>query len=201
LSVSLNEHEYVHANHWLEEHRQLIAHLRAQHLPGVDADDEALVSITVEQARLILVTAGGLLGLTLTQILGTDRIICIVPIYYEAAFLSIALFLGWLGLLQGATLRRQRVHRRYQIYNAHFDAHMNSLSTPGKVDLTQFDKVFDTAFTPERSTQKKMNWLHYVSATLTFLGIIAAATATVGTVMPDRCMGSVVGVLPVVMSR
>lgn len=180
---------YVHPDHWSKEHRDLIAHLREQHLPGVDTDDEALIALTIEQARLLLVTAGGLLGLTITTLLDLNRKVCISPIYAEIAALSVALMLGWAGLLLGGKVRAQRVSRRYDIYNAHFDAHMQSWKTGKPVDLTTFDHVFDTAFTPERSTLSVMDVLRWTAAALTSFGICMAAVAAIGTVVPERCLG------------
>lgn len=182
--------EYVHPDHWSPEQRELIAHLRALHLPGVDADDEALTSGTIEQARLLLVTSGGLLALTLTKLLDLNRSVCAIPIIAELATLLGALFLGWLGLLVGLRMRKQRVDRRYDILNAHIDAHMQSLARKQDVDLTRFDYVFDTAFDPERKSSTLMGRLRLAAVVLTSIGIAMAALAVIGTIAPDRCLGA-----------
>ena len=189
--MSESQNSYVHPDHWSKSHRDLIAHLRAQPLPGVDTDDEALIALTIEQARLLLVTAGGLLGLTLTQVLGTNKSICWLPIYIEIPSLSVALTLGWIGLILGGMLRSQRVIRRYDIYNAHLDAHLQAEARKQSIDLSRFDQKFDTAFVPERATQRNMRWLQFLAAGFTSLGIVAAAAAAIGTVAPDRCVGGV----------
>ncbi len=183
--------EYVHPDHWSLEHRNLIAHLRAQHLPGVDTDDEALVAGTIEQARLLLVTAGGLLGLTLTKLLDLQRSVCAVPIYIEVAALCAALLLGWIGLLTGLKLRAQRVDRRYDIYNAHLDAHMQAAAHKRPIDLTSFEAMFDKSFDPERSSSRLIGRLRLSAVLLTSIGIAMAAIAVIGTVAPDRCLGKV----------
>ncbi|TVV76970.1 hypothetical protein [Sphingomonas solaris] len=190
--------EHVHPDHWSSKHRELIAHLRAQHLPGVDTDDEALAAGTVEQARLLLVTAGGLLGLTLTKLLDLDRSVCAAPIYVEVAALSIALLLGWFGLLIGLKMRAQRVDRRYDIYNAHIDAHMLAAKHQQAIDLTTFDRVYDSAFNPERASRRLIGRLRFWAALLTSLGISMAAVAVIGTISPDRCLGGshIGGIVP-----
>ena len=183
--------EYVHPDYTLAEHRELVTHLRSIHLPGVDTDDEALVAGTVEQARLLLVTAGGLLGLTLTKLLDLDRSVCAVPILAEVTALCVALLLGWLALLVGMRMRGERVARRYEIYNAHLDAHMQAFARRQAIDLASFDHVFDTAFDPERASSALMRRLRFWAALLTSLGIAMAAMAVVGTVSPNRCIGVV----------
>ena len=179
----------MHPDHSDEAHRALIVSLRTLHLPGTETDDEGLVAITIEQARLLLVTAGGLLGLTLTKLLDLDRAICIVPVVAEVIALIIALLLGWFGLLLGGRLRANRVDRRYAIYDAHLAVYMRAERLKQPLDYAPWEAVYETAFKREEKTSRTMQVLRWAAAILTAIGILMAAIAAVGTLLPHQCVG------------
>ena len=177
----------IQPDHNKKAHRELIAHLREQHLPGADDDDAAAVSLEIEQARLVLLAAGGLLGVTLTTSLNVTRAVCTPPLYAEVPALFLALMLAWAALSRGAALRSRRVARRYDIYNYMLDEYLSAEQQGRPPDHKDFYVKADRAFIRENNLRAFGRWLRNGAGIMAGVGIALAIWAAAGTINAGLC--------------
>lgn len=186
------------ANALEEKERTIVAYLRAQHLPGVDVDDEAGVALEIEQGRLLLFGAGGIVLFISSQLLRIQGAICIWPLYLAIPLLLIALLGSWIGLTKGAAFRRARVHRRYTMYHAELDHYLHALRCDTPPDPNAMNAVWERLITPEDKNRHELYIFRRRNLWLASAGIACALWAAFATAKPEMCWGAMttVGMAP-----
>lgn len=186
------------ANALEEAERTIVTYLRAQHLPGVDTDDEAGVALEIEQGRLLLFGAGGLILFISTQLLKINGAVCLWPLYFAIPLLLAALLGSWIGLTKGAAFRRARVRRRYTMYHAELDHYISALRENTPPDPDAMNAVWDSLIGPEDKTRHELYLFRRRNLWLASAGIACALWAAFATAQPDMCFGhtTTVGIIP-----
>jgi hypothetical protein len=169
-----------------EEQRSIAKHLREQHLPGVDTDDDASVALEIEQARLILFASGAALAFELTQLLSTSRAVCVGPLYYSIALLGLSMCGAWVALVLSEHLRRFRVDRRYKIYHGELGEYLN-LAKNDVVNTYPTDAEWSGQIALETEKRSDLRVLRYFVAAFVAAGIGLGILAAIGTADPRRC--------------
>ena len=168
-------------------HREFITFLREQHLPGVDVDDEGAITLEIEQARLVLFGAGAVIGFGVTQMLSLKQLVCTSLLYPCFLFLAVALLGSWIALIEGANLRRARVHRRYDLLHAERREYLRAEQDGEEPDVRFMFSRWDTATAPEKRIRKRMDRWRYATVACMGLGLAGGVGAAIGTYSPDYC--------------
>lgn len=179
----------MRANALDENERAVVAHLRAQHLPGVDTDDEAGVALEIEQARLLLFGAGGIILFISTQLLRISGAVCMRPIYFSIIFLLPALLCSWIILARAANFRRHRVERRYRMYHTELDVFLHAHRTETSPDQSSMNREWDALIGEENRKRRNLSWFRLVALSLASAGIACALWAVIATIQPSLCWG------------
>lgn len=177
------------ANALEDTERVIVTYLRAQHLPGVDTDDEAGVALEIEQGRLLLFGVGGLILFISTQLLKINGAVCLWPLYLAMPLLLAALLGSWIGLTKGAAFRRARVHRRYTMYHTELDHYLHALRTNTSPDPDTMNEAWDTLIEPEDKKRHELYLFRRRNLWLASVAIICAVWAAFGTAQPSICFG------------
>ena len=177
------------ANALEDAERTIVTYLRAQHLPGVDTDDEAGVALEIEQGRLLLFGAGGIILFISTQLLKINGAVCIWPLYLSLPLLLAALLGSWIGLTKGAAFRRSRVQRRYTMYHTELDHYLHSLRQNSAPQPDTMNAVWDSLIRPEDEARHKLYLFRRRNLWLASAGIAFAVWAVFATVQPAMCLG------------
>jgi hypothetical protein len=169
-----------------KKQRDVAAYLRQQHLSGVDADDDASVVLEVEQARLALFASAGVIAFEVTQLLASERDVCVTPLYWSLALLCGSICGAWLALVASEHVRRSRVDRRYTIYHQELAVYVG-LEPTEKPDRSATDDIYDKELSKEKRWRLRLRFFRYLVALVTAAGIGAGVLAAVGTAEPNRC--------------
>ena len=166
--------------------RDLATYLRQQHLPGVDADDDASVVLETEQARLVLLASGAIIAFEVTQLLASKRVVCVTPLYWSMFLLMCSIAGSWLSLILSEMLRRFRVDRRYSIYHADLNSYI-SLVDNHQLDYSDSEKRLLQQLEQERLLRARLRGFRYAVAVITALGIGGGVLSAIGTADLQRC--------------
>lgn len=166
--------------------RDMAKFLREQHLPGVDTDDDASVTLEIEQARLTLLASAGVIAFEVTQILAAKRAICVTPAYVSMALLLIAMCGAWIGLVWAENLRRFRVSRRYKIYHGELSEYLR-LEPSQPVDRYPTDATWSGQIKSESNRRRAFRVYRFAIAFIAALGIASGVLSAVGTADLRRC--------------
>lgn len=89
--------------------------LKASCLEGIERDDEAALTLQVEQARLVLYGSIGLAGGSMTAAWAGERAPCIAMLQAGLVLLSLAIACAWNALIWSGTLRSRRISRKHLV--------------------------------------------------------------------------------------
>jgi hypothetical protein len=168
------------------EQRELATYLRQQHLPGVDADDDASIGLEVEQARLVLFASGAIIAFEVTQLLAATRNVCVTPLYWSMGLLCVAIAGAWIALIGAEYLRRFRVDRRYDIYHGELAAYL-LLSEGGAPAHAAANEGLRRLLDEEHRRRFRLRLFRYFAALLTAAGIVSGVFCAIGTADPGQC--------------
>jgi len=168
--------------------RNVARHLREQHLPGVDTDDDASVALEIEQARLTLLASGAALAFEVTQLLSANRTICVGPLYPSLALLCVSMCGAWTALIWSEYIRRFRVDRRYTIYNGELSEYLD-LHDQEVISRYPQNASWSSQISIEKAKRRNLQAFRYFVAAFTAAGIAAGILAAIGTADVRRCYG------------
>ncbi|WP_374943742.1 hypothetical protein [Sphingomonas sp.] len=167
-------------------HRDIAKYLREQHLPGVDTDDDASVTLEIEQARLMLLASGGVIAFEVTQLLSSTRYVCVTPLYWSLSLMCLAMCGAWIALVWSEQIRRFRVNRRYTIYHGELREYL-SLNDSDAVNHYRTDAEWSGQLILEGGKRRSLRNFRNIVAILAAAGIGAGVISTIGTADPRRC--------------
>ncbi len=177
----------VYPDPWNEKHRDLIGHLREQHLAGVEADDEAGVSLEIEMSRVIMLGAGAALGLSVNKVLESKA--TVVWWFWVAESLLVgSIAVSWLSLYLGTYIRRKRVQRKYAIYFGELDERISAVDQDRPPKYHNMLKGRHVAFELENRPRRLNDVLRVCSAALAGLGILLLLAALRSSVHPPETL-------------
>jgi hypothetical protein len=169
-----------------EQQRNIAKHLREQHLPGVDTDDDASIALEIEQARLILFASGAVIAFEVTQLLSSSRQICARSLYWSLFLLFVAMCGSWIALLWSEHIRRFRVDRRYKIYAGELQEYLD-LKDDDAIGPYRTGVPWWGQITLEKKKRRKLRYFRWAVAATVGLGIGAGVLTAIGTADPTRC--------------
>ena len=169
-----------------KEQREVVKFLREQHLPGVDTDDDASVTLEVEQARLTLFACAGVIAFEVTQLLAAKRLVCVTPLYWSMVVLMLAMAGAWIALIWSEHLRRFRVDRRYTIYHGELDEYLAPEDASPSSEYPT-DASWSGQIRLEARKRRRLRLFRYGVGIATAIGIGAGVLSAIGTADPRRC--------------
>ena len=162
----------VHPDPFNPKHREVIAHLRAQHLAGIDADDEGAIALEIEMSRVIMLGAGAALGLAISKSLDTSKPMNWTHFWIAISLLVASIFVSWVSLYLGTLVRRKRVQRKYDIYFGELNERLAAESEGRPAVPDTYTAHWPAQFAKEDGPRTINNALRIVSAALAALGIV-----------------------------
>jgi hypothetical protein len=169
-----------------DKQRTVAKHLREQHLPGVDTDDDASITLEIEQARLALFASGAVLAFEVTQLLSSARSVCFGPLYWSLALLCFSMCGAWLALILSEQIRRFRVDRRYRIYHGELAEYL-TLKDDSVIEPYPQDAEWSGQIRQETQKRSDLRVLRYFVIAFVAAGIGTGILAAIGTADPRRC--------------